>query len=111
MRFSLCLLLFSLTASLFAAPPGHLPADLIERAARTKAPRWKFIDKVVMREIPETFALQVTAVAAFQEPDRLVDGRTLATHLAEKLRFILVTPRPSPNADGSTNEPEALGGI
>ena len=100
-----------LAGPLLATPPGHLPADLIERAVRTKAPRWKFVDKVVMREIPETFALQVTAVAAFQEPDRVVDGRTLATHLADKLRYILVTPCPSPNADGSTNEPEALGGI
>ena len=88
-----------------------LPADLVERAVRLKAPRWKFVEKAVMREIPETFALQVTAVAAFQEPDRSVDGKTLATHLAEKLRYILVTPRPSPQADGSTNEPESLGGI
>jgi hypothetical protein len=92
-------------------PPGRLPADLIERAVRLKAPRWKFVEKVVMREIPETFALQVTAVAAFQEPARVVEGKTLATHLAEKLRYILVTPRPTPHADGSTNEPESLGGI
>ncbi len=88
-----------------------LPADLVERAVRLKAPRWKFVEKAVMREIPETFALQVTAIAAFQEPGRLVDGQTLATHLAGKLRYILVTPRPTPQADGSTNEPESLGGI
>jgi hypothetical protein len=107
----LIILTLALSGPLFAAPPGHLPSDLIELAVRTKAPRWKFVEKVVMREIPETFALQVTAVAAFQEPGRIVDGRTLATHLAEKLRFFLVTPSPTPQADDSTNEPESLGGI
>jgi len=105
-----CLALLTASASVHAALPT-LPPDLVERAVRLKAPRWKFVEKVVMREIPETFALQVTAVAAFQEPGRRVDGKTLATHLAEKLRYILVTPRPSPQADGSTNEPESLGGI
>src|SRR6188474_2275782 len=105
------LLLASLTGLYATAPLPTLPSNLVERAVRLKAPRWKFVEKVVMREIPETFALQVTAVAAFQEPDRIVDGKTLATHLADKLRYILVTPRPSPQADGSTNEPESLGGI
>ncbi len=104
-------LLLALATPLFAAAPGRLPPDLIDLAVRAKAPRWKFVEKVVMREIPETFALQVTAVAAFQEPNRVVDGQSLATHLANKLRFILITPRPTPNADGSTNEPESLGGI
>jgi hypothetical protein len=51
----------------------------------------------------------VTAIAAHQSPDTVVDGKTLATHLAEKLRFILVTPEPYP--DGSSREPEAQGGI
>lgn len=105
----LLLFVLSLSPLLGAAELPRLPAGLVEQAVRLKAPRWKFVGKAVMREIPETFALQVTAVAAFQEPDRLVDGRTLATHLAEKLRFILVTKTPYP--DGSTNEPEALGGI
>src|SRR6478609_5317880 len=101
-------------AGLHATPAASLPTmppDLIQRAVRLKAPRWKFVEKAVMREIPETFALQVTAVAAFQEPGRIVDGKAIATHLAEKLRYILVTPRPTPQADGSTNEPESLGGI
>ncbi len=111
MKSFLLLATLLLAAPLFAAPPGRLPQDLIERAVRLKAPRWKFVDKVVMREIPETFALQVTAVAAFQSPETVVDGQTLATHLAEKLRFILVTPRPTPQPDGSTHEPESLGGI
>lgn len=92
-----------------AAPLPTMPPELVERAVLTKAPRWKFVAKSRMREMPETFALQVTAVAAHQSPDTLVDGKTLATHLAEKLRFILVTPEPY--ADGSTREPEAQGGI
>ncbi|MDI1336852.1 MAG: hypothetical protein PSU94_11785 [Lacunisphaera sp.] len=112
MKFILaCLALATAGISVHASALPTLPTELIERAVRLKAPRWKFVAKVVMREIPETFALQVTAIAAFQEPGRLVDGRTLATHLADKLRSILVTPRPTPQADGSTNEPEALGGI
>jgi len=92
-----------------ARAPGHLPTELIERAVRLKAPQWKFTPQKRSREMPETFALQVTATAAFQEPDRVVDGRTLATHLAEKLRYFLVTPQP--DADGATREPEAQGGI
>jgi hypothetical protein len=111
MKFILTLLVITLSSPWLAAtpPPNRLPTDLIERAVRLKAPRWKFVEKVVMREIPETFALQVTAVAAFQEPGRIVDGKTLATHLAEKLRFFLVTEKAY--ADGSTHEPESLGGI
>jgi hypothetical protein len=105
-----CLALLVAASSLQAATPSpHLPADLVERAVRLKAPRWKFVAKQRMRELPETFALQVTALAAHQSPDTVVDGRTLATHLAEKLRFILVTPAPYP--DGSSREPEAQGGI
>ncbi|HEY5551812.1 MAG TPA: hypothetical protein VIK52_07985, partial [Opitutaceae bacterium] len=103
-------LAFGLVASLAAA--AHvpaLPADLIERAVRTKAPRWKFVEGTRMREMPETFALQVTTLAAHATPEAVVDGKTLATHLAEKLRFFLVTPELYP--DGSTREPEAQGGI
>ena len=114
------LLSFTLLAGIapvFAAPAAlnssngrsALPPDLVELAVRTKAPRWKFVDHQRIREMRETFALQVAAVAAFQAPDRIVDGKTLATHLAEKLRFFLVTPEPYP--DGSTREPEAQGGI
>ena len=90
-------------------PLPHLPPDLVELAVRTKAPRWKFVDHQRIREMRETFALQVTAAAAFQAPDTIVEGKTLATHLAEKLRFILVTAEPYP--DGSSREPEAQGGI
>lgn len=92
-----------------ATPPAELPAELIERAVRMKSPRWKFVEKSRLRELPETFALQVTAVAAFQHPERVVDAQPLATHLAEKLRYFLVTPEP--DADGATREPEAQGGI
>ncbi len=91
------------------AAPNRLPAELIERAVRLKAPQWKFMPQKRSREMPETFALQVTAAAAFQEPERVVDGKSLATHLAEKLRYFLVTPQP--DADGATREPEAQGGI
>lgn len=107
--------LLLLFASLLLALPAlatdvpRLPDALVERAVRLKAPRWKFVEMTRIREMPETFALQVTAAAAFQSPDRIVDGKSLATHLAEKLRFILTTPEPHP--DGSTNEPEAQGGI
>ncbi len=100
------LLALPLTA---AAPKPTLPPELVELAARTKAPRWKFVDHQRIREMRETFALQVTAVAAFQSPEKVVDGKTLATSLAEKLRFFLVTPEPYPY--GSTREPEAQGGI
>lgn len=106
------LLLFaalSLTLTAFATEQPRLPAALVERAVRTKAPRWKFVAMQRMREMPETFALQVTAAAAFQSPATVIDGKPLATHLAEKLRYILTTPEPHP--DGTTNEPEAQGGI
>jgi hypothetical protein len=105
----LTLALGTVIAGAETAPPNHIDPALVERAVRTKAPRWKFVAKQRLRELPETFALQVTAAAAFQNPETIVDGKTLATHLAEKLRFILVTPQPYP--DGSTREPEAQGGI
>ena len=107
--FLLFLAFASVHAGLTAGTLPTLPADLIERAVTMKPPRWRFVAKQHLREIPETFALQVTAVAAFQTPDAIVDGKTLATHLAEKLRFFLVTPHPY--EDGSTREPEAQGGI
>lgn len=106
---SLCLALLAGVVVAPAAPLPNLPPDLVQLAVRTKAPRWKFVAMQRTREMRETFALQVTAVAAFQAPDAIVDGQTLATHLAQKLRFILVTPEPYP--DGSTREPEAQGGI
>ena len=105
----LLLLTTAFAARLPATDRPRLPDALIERAVGLKAPRWKFVEMTRMREMPETFALQVTAVAAFQQPDRVVAGQTLATHLAGKLRYILTTPEPHP--DGSTNEPEAQGGI
>ncbi len=106
--FRLALLLALLAAPAAASPP-ELPADLVERAVRTAAPRWKFQGSQRYREMRETFALQVTAVAAFRDPDRAVDGRPLAEHLAGKLRHFLVTP--ASEADGPSREPEAQGGI
>lgn len=109
MKLLLCLILVAALPLLAAASLPTLPPDLVELAVRTKAPRWKFVEMTRVREMRETFALQVTAVAAFQTPDALVDGKTLATQAAEKLRFFLVTETPYP--DGSTREPEAQGGI
>ncbi len=89
--------------------PRHFPAELVQRAVALPAPRWKFVEPKRYREMPETFGLQITALAAHAAPDFVVDGRPLADHLAAKLRHFLVTPEPY--ADGSTREPEALGGI
>ncbi len=107
--FLLCLALAVALPLAAATSLPTLPPGLVELAVRTKAPRWKFVDHQRIRELRETFALQVTAVAAFQTPDAVVDGKTLATHAAEKLRFFLVTE--TPYTDGSTREPEAQGGI
>jgi hypothetical protein len=93
----------------FSAAQPRLPVDLVEKAVRTSPPRWRFVSKARVREIPETFALHVTAVAAHESPDTLVDGKPLASHFAEKLRSFLVTPEPYP--DGTTREPEAQGGL
>lgn len=73
------------------------------------APRWKFVDPRRHREMRETFALQVVAVGAHLSPEVVVHGKSLASHLANKLRHFLVTP--VADADGSTREPEAQGGI
>ena len=108
-------IIFAFLALMVVGTPGWsatlptLPTEFVERAVGMKSPRWKFVAMQRMRELPETFALQVTAAAAYQTPDTVVDGKTLATHLAEKLRFFLVTPEAYP--DGSTREPEAQGGI
>lgn len=88
---------------------GPMDTALVERAVRRPSPRWRFVDPARYREMPETFALQITALAAHATPDHVIDGHPLAAHLAAKLRFFLVTPKPDP--DGSTREPEAQGGI
>jgi len=107
--FLICLVLF-LGASLCpAATPPTLPPDLVELAVRTRAPRWKFVAMQRVREMRETFALQVAAAAAFQSPDTVIDGKTLTAHLAERLRFSLVTAEAYPVR--ITREPEAQGGI
>lgn len=111
-----CLFLLVSAAALQASassPVSNLPLPpdaLVELAARTPPPRWKFVDgRRIPRPMRETFALQVVAVAAAIQPERLVADRPLAQHLAEKLRFFLVTAEP--DADGGTREPEAHGGI
>ncbi|WP_221029715.1 sialidase family protein [Actomonas aquatica] len=89
--------------------PRHFSAELVQRAVDLNAPRWKFVEPRRYREMPETFGLQITALAAHAAPAYEVNGRPLADHLAAKLRHFLVTPEPYP--DGTTREPEALGGI
>ncbi|BET67522.1 hypothetical protein ASA1KI_24400 [Opitutales bacterium ASA1] len=109
-RFVSVLLAGVLSCSVFdAAVASSLPDGLVERAVREDAPRWKFVDARRYREMPQTFALHVTAVAAHLAPESVVDGETLARHLAAKLRWFLVTPEPY--EDGSTREPEAQGGL
>ena len=52
-RLLLTFLLLVSASALRAASPAPLPtmpADLIERAVRLKSPRWKFVDKAVMRD-------------------------------------------------------------
>ena len=62
--------LFTCLAILFVGTPAWSaalptqPADFVERAVRMKSPRWKFVAMQRMRELPETFALQVTAAAS-----------------------------------------------
>ena len=95
--------------SLVGQPAPRVPAELLAQAVATPAPRWKFVDHHRYREMPQTFALQLTAVAAHESPQQVVQGKPLAQHLAEKVRFFLVTPHADP--DGTTREPEASGGI
>ncbi len=111
-RLLLSLWLVSLCSSPLLAQdtlPRHFSAGLVQRAVELDAPRWKFIEPRRYREMPQTFGLQITALAAHAAPDYVVNGAPLADHLAAKLRYILVTPEPY--EDGSTREPEALGGI
>jgi hypothetical protein len=98
-----------LLPGLLAQVPPRVPAELLEQAVATPAPRWKFVDHRRYREMPQTFALQMTAVAAHEAPQYVVQGKPLATHLAEKVRFFLVTPQADP--DGTTREPESSGGL
>ena len=41
---TLILALLALPLFIQATEKGNLPADLVERAVRTKAPRWKFVE-------------------------------------------------------------------
>lgn len=89
--------------------PAAVSRELLAEAVATPAPRWGFIDHRHFREMPQTFALQYTAVAAHAAPELVVKGQTLAAHLAAKLRSFLVTT--AADAIGTSREPEALGGI
>ncbi|WP_438479940.1 hypothetical protein [Oleiharenicola lentus] len=83
--------------------------ELLARAVQEKAPRWKGTPGQRYREMPETFALHLTALAAHVEPDRKIAGTTLAASTAEKILSFLRSN--GPDADGFTREPEAYGGL
>jgi hypothetical protein len=102
----LCVSVLPATAETDAPP---FPAEILERAVAEKPPRWKFVRGTRYRELPETFALQLVAIAAATHPSYRVRETTLAANLAAKLQFFLRND--GPDADGNTNEPEAQGGI
>jgi hypothetical protein len=85
-------------------------AGLLEQAAALPAPKWANVEGRYSAEMKNTFAMQYLAVAARKEPARVLDGKTLAEHLAGKLRFFLVSP-PSDDPKVPTREPYAQGGI
>jgi len=99
------LAVFSTTVT--AAP--SFDETLLERAVAEKPPRWKFVRGTRYRELPETFAMQLVAIAATQHPNHVVGDTTLAQSLATKVQFFLRND--GPDADGNTHEPEAQGGI
>lgn len=90
------------------APPPFAP-EILERAVNEKPPRWKFVRGTRYRELPETFAMQLVAIAAASHPDHRVGDTTLADSLARKVQHFLRND--GPDEDGNTHEPEAQGGI
>jgi hypothetical protein len=84
--------------------------DQLKAALAEASPRWKFVPGTRYREMPQTFALQLLAVAATYEPNRIVEGVTLSAALLEKLHLLL-GGLPADDAEGNTREPEAQGGI
>ncbi len=82
---------------------------MLTRAVAESAPQWKFVRGTRYRELPETFALQLVAIAAAQHPDHPVGDTTLAQSLATKLQFFLRND--GADTEGNTREPEAQGGI
>lgn len=82
---------------------------VLARAMQEEAPRWRFTPGRQSGNLPHTFALQLTAVAAHLAPDRVVEGRTLAENVVVKLRSLLGGA--DADADGHTREPDAVGGI
>ncbi len=105
------LLLIALPSIAIASPHTPPPFDqtLLTRAVAESAPQWKFVRGTRYRELPETFALQLVAIAAAQHPDHPVGDTTLAQSLATKLQFFLRND--GADTEGNTREPEAQGGI
>ncbi|MCF3650277.1 sialidase family protein [Synoicihabitans lomoniglobus] len=109
LRRLLLLSLLALPFSAHAQSETPFPEDLLRRAVEAKPPRWKFVRGTRYRELPETFAMQLVAIAAHRAPYHRVGDTTLAASLATKLQYFLRSP--GPDADGNTREPEAQGGI
>jgi sialidase-1 len=105
----LLILLASVLPVQARAQSPSFDAEILERAVAEKPPRWKFVRGTRYRELPETFAMQLVAIAAAQHPNHQVGGTTLAASLATKVQFFLRNH--GPDADGNTHEPEAQGGI
>ena len=82
----------------------------LRAALAEESPRWKFVPGTRYREMPRVFALQLLAVAAHREPDRVCDGKVLADDFTAKLH-LLFGGLPADDAEGNTREPEAQGGI
>ncbi len=98
-------------ATFTPAEPTQPPfeSEILQRAVAEKPPRWKFVRGTRYRELPETFAMQLVAMAAATHPTHRVSDTTLAESLATKVQFFLRNE--GPDADGNTHEPEAQGGI
>lgn len=92
------------------ASPPKVDESLLREAVALPAPKWAFVEGKLSAEMKPTFALQFLAVATHESPGFAVDGKTLAAHLADKLRFFLVSPR-SDSPQMPTREPYAQGGI
>lgn len=107
----LSLSLLALVTFSVSAPPDapKFDPELLTRAVAEKPPRWKFIRGTRYRELPETFAMQLVAIAAAGHPNQPIGDTTLAKSLATKIQFFLRND--GPDADGNTREPEAQGGI
>lgn len=89
--------------------PRPFSDELLARAVSEPAPRWKGIPGKRYHELPATFALQLTAIAAHLDPQHRVGDTTLAASVATKVKSFLHND--GPDAEGHTREPESSGGL